>query len=75
MSFKRDDYSKAVNDAFRLQIKDLRVKANKTQHEVAKYIGLSCSQYRNLENGRTQFGLATAMRLFSLYGCKEIVIG
>ena len=50
------------------QMKNLRLKLNKTQAEAAKVTGISIRGYRRIENGENEPRLKTAKALELFYG-------
>ena len=51
-----------------LKLKELRKQANKTQCDVANYLGVSFQAYSNYENGNREIGLEMLIKLSAYYG-------
>lgn len=58
------------------RIKELREDSDKTQQEVAAYLGVAQNSYCNYENGVRQFPLELLIKLASFYGVNlEYLLG
>lgn len=51
-----------------LRLKELRKRANKTQIDIANYLGVSFQAYSNYENGNREIGLDMLVKLSAYYG-------
>lgn len=53
----------------KFKLKELRIKANLTQDNVAKYLNISRSTYTHIETERTSLTLEMAIQLCELFKC------
>lgn len=51
-----------------LRLRELRKRANKTQADIANYLGVSFQAYSNYENGNREIGLDMLVKLSTYYG-------
>lgn len=51
-----------------LKLKAAREKSGKTQAQVAKEVGISVAQYQNIEYGKSEPGVRTAIRIAEVLG-------
>lgn len=51
-----------------LKLKAAREKSGKTQAQVAKEVGISIAQYQNIEYGKSEPGVRTAIRIAEVLG-------
>lgn len=51
-----------------LKLKAARENSGKTQAQVAKEVGISIAQYQNIEYGKSEPGVRTAIRIAEVLG-------
>ena len=65
-----DDKEKKLQSKVRLRVKKLRLDNNKTQQELAKYVGVDKSTYNKYENGKRKFNNDVVNQLAEYYNIK-----
>ena len=65
-----DDKEKKLQSKVRLRVKKLRLDNNKTQQELAKYLGVDKSTYNKYENGKRKFNNDVVNQLAEYYNIK-----
>ena len=65
-----DDKEKKLQSKVRLRVKKLRLDNNKTQQELAKYLGVDKSTYNKYENGKRKFNNDVVNQLAEYYSIK-----
>lgn len=61
---------KKIQSKVRLRVKQLRLDHNKTQDEIAKYLGVDKSTYNKYENGKRKFNNDVVKELADYYNIK-----
>ncbi len=65
-----DNEQKKIQSRVRLRVKQLRLDNNKTQDEIAKYLGVDKSTYNKYENGKRKFNNDVVKQLADYYNIK-----
>lgn len=65
-----DKEEKKIQSKVRLRVKDLRLKNNKKQEDVANYLGVAKSTYNKYENGKRKFNNDVVKQLADYYNIK-----
>ena len=65
-----DKEEKKIQNKVRLRVKQLRLDNNKTQDEIAKYLGVDKSTYNKYENGKRKFNNDVVKELADYYNIK-----
>lgn len=59
-----------IHSKVRLRVKQLRLENNKTQDDIAKYLGVDKSTYNKYENGKRKFNNGVVKKLTDYYNLK-----
>ena len=65
-----DKEEKKIQSKVRLRVKQLRLDNNKTQDDIAKYLGVDKSTYNKYENGKRKFNNDVVKELAEYYNIK-----
>lgn len=65
-----DNEEKKIQSKIRLRVKSLRLEHNKTQEEIANYLGVDKSTYNKYENGKRKFNNDVVKALANYYNIK-----
>lgn len=65
-----DNEQEKIQSRVRLRVKQLRLDNNKTQEEIAKYLGVDKSTYNKYENGKRKFNNDVVKQLADYYSIK-----
>lgn len=65
-----DNEQEKIQSRVRLRVKQLRLDNNKTQDEIAKYLGVDKSTYNKYENGKRKFNNDVVKQLADYYNIK-----
>ena len=65
-----DKEEKKIQSKVRLRVKQLRLENNKTQDDIAKYLGVDKSTYNKYENGKRKFNNDVVKELAEYYNIK-----
>lgn len=66
--FDKEEFK--IQSKVRLRVKQLRIENNKTQDDIAKYLGVDKSTYNKYENGKRKFNNDVVKQLADYYNLK-----